>query len=164
MMFGIGRARQQRWLSQGIKLRPGASEEELAAFETKHSVRLPEDMREYLTTIDGFDDSEHWMSDDQLITFLALDEIQPLNKYWSPTVHVGSDYFVFADCSLSVHVYAIRLASDSAGATDVVVVYDPPRKVADSFSDFVRAYLDGKTEVLFPPPVADENANSRITV
>ena len=35
------------WVRQGIKLRRGATELEVAAFEARYNVRLPEDVREY---------------------------------------------------------------------------------------------------------------------
>src|SRR4029450_1854029 len=87
------------WLRQGIKLSPGANEEDLCALETKYAVRLPEDFRHYLASINGFEESEHWMSDDNLITFLGLNEIKPLNEYWAPKVANAADFFVFADYS-----------------------------------------------------------------
>lgn len=157
-MSHLGEALQQRWLGQGIKLRPGASEDQVVAFEKMHNVIIPADMRQYLTTSDGFDGAEHWMTDDDLITFLALDEIQPLNEYWNPKTPGGSSYFVFADYSLSVHVYAIKLVRDSSEPNDVVVVGDiRPQKIANCFSDFAQAYLDGKSAVLFPRPAIGED-------
>jgi hypothetical protein len=61
--------------------------------------------------VNGFDGSEYWMTDDEVITFLGLDEVKPLSEYWSPDVVDADFYFVFADC-ISAHVYAIRLSSD----------------------------------------------------
>lgn len=141
---------KQFWLDQGIKLRRGATEEEFAAFELKYNIRLPADLREYLATVDGFDGSEHWMTDNNVITFLGLDEIKPLSEYWSPDVADDNNYFVFADYSIAAHVYAIRLSSDSCGSNDVVVMYDRPQKVARSFSEFVIGYLENRDSVLFP--------------
>src|SRR6266480_3904259 len=118
-MLPIGEAIKQFWLRQGIKLRRGATSEEFAAFELKHNIRLPDDLCEYLTAVDGFDGSEHWMTDDEVITFLGLDEMKPLSEYWSPDVADANSYFVFADYSLAAHVYAIRLSSDSSDSNDV---------------------------------------------
>ena len=140
-MVSIGQALKRFWLRQGISLLPGASESELVAFEAKHDVRLPADLREYLATVNGFDGSEHWMTDDEVITFLGLVEMKPLNHYWSPVID-GDSYFVFADYSLAAHVFAIRLSKASVSGNDVVVVYDDkPLQVASSFSKFVEGYL-----------------------
>ena len=151
-MLPIGKALKQFWLRQGIKLRRGATAEDFAAFELKHNIRLPQDLREYLTNVDGFDGSEHWMTDDEVITFLGLDEMKPLSEYWLPEVADSSSYFVFADYSLAAHVYAIRLSSDSSDSNDVVVLYGKPVKVARSFSEFVEGYLENNEAVLFPAP------------
>ena len=145
---------KQFWLHQGIKLRRGATEEEFAAFELKYNIRLPADLREYLATIDGFDGSEHWMTDNEVITFLGLDEMKPVSEYWSRDVADANNYFVFADYSLAVHVYAIRLSSNSSDSNDVVVLYDRPVKLARSFSEFVIGYLENCESVLFPEPQA----------
>ena len=142
------------WGHQGIKLRPGAGEEEIRSFETRYAVRLPEDFRQYLASINGFDQSEHWMTDDNVITFLGLDEIRPLSEYWSPDVADAVDFFVFADCSLSVHFYAIRLRNAATDQNKVVVVYEELIEVAGSFSEFIERYLQRMESVLFPPPKA----------
>jgi cell wall assembly regulator SMI1 len=141
------------WLRQGIKLLAGAMVGELTAFEGRYNVRLPEDLRAYFAAVNGFDDSEHWMTDDEVITFLGLDEMKPLSEYWSPIVADSDCYFVFADYSLSAHVYAIRL--DASGRqNEVVVVYDRLIKVAGSFSEFITSYLEKNYTVLFPEPQA----------
>jgi SMI1 / KNR4 family (SUKH-1) len=152
-MLAIAETLKQFWLRQGIKLRPGATEEELTAFKAKYKIRLPQDLREYLATVDGFDGSEHWMTDNEVITFLGLDEMKPLCEYWSPTVADSHSYFVFADYSLAAHVYAIRLDASMRG-NDVVVVYDRTVAVARSFSEFIEGYLENSGAVLFPEPQA----------
>ena len=149
-MLAITETLKQFWLRQGIKLRKGATEEELTAFEVKYKIRLPQDFREYLATVDGFDGSE-W--DNEVITFLGLDEIKPLTEYWSHPVPDSYSYFVFADYSLSAHVYAIRLDASVPG-NDVVVVYDRTVGVARSFSEFIEGYLENSKAVLFPEPQA----------
>ena len=140
------------WRGQGIKLCPGASEEEIRHFETKYAVQLPEDFRQYLGSMNGFDGSEYWMADDNLITFLSLDEIKPLNEYWSPKVANARDFFVFADYSISAHVYAIRLRNAETDQNQVVVVYEELIEVARSFSEFIEQYLRRMDVVLFPSP------------
>ena len=153
-MFHIGESLRKFWLRQGVKLNVGASEDELASFEAKYHVRLPSDLRDYFAAVSGFDGSETWMTDDEVITFLGLDEVKPLSEYWSSDVADADSYFVFADYSLAAHVYAIRL-NDSGDGSAVVVVYDSkPVKVADSFSEFVEGYLGRNNAVLFPEPQA----------
>jgi hypothetical protein len=151
-MFSAGETLKRYWLRHGIKLNRGASEDGLAAFEAKYHVRLPKDMREYFAAVNGFDGSEHWMTDGNVITFLALNEMKSLSESWSPKIADAASYFVFADYSLSAHVYAIRLSNDSKDDNSVVVAYDEENivKVASSFSDFVQGYLEDNNAVLFP--------------
>jgi hypothetical protein len=154
-MVAIDEALKKFWRRQGIKLCSGATEDELIAFETKHHVRLPEDLRKYFAATNGFDGSEHLMTDDEGITFLGLDEMKPLSEYWSADVAVGRGYFVFADYSLSAHVYAIRLVNGSGSGNPVVAVYDRKLvEVASSFLEFAESYLKNIDAVLFPQPQA----------
>ena len=146
-MFHVGEALRKFWTRQGVRLRPGASEEEMAAFEARYGVRLPSDLREYFAAADGFDGS----TDDETITFLGLDEVKPLGEYWSPEVEGGNSYFVFADFLISSHVYAVRLARDAGAGNPVAVVYDRELvEAAGSFSEFVAGYLESSHAVLFP--------------
>ena len=129
-------------------MRRGARDDELAAFEARYDIRLPEDLRKYFAAVNGFDGSEHWMTDEEVITFLGLEEMKPLREYWSTEVIDSDSYFVFADYSLAAHVYAIRL--DGSGRNEVVVVYDRTVEVASSFSEFIEGYLENNVAVLFP--------------
>ena len=131
------------WSRQGIKLRPGISENEIAQFEAKYDVRLPGDLREYFATVNGFVGSEQ-TSDENCISFWGLDEVEPLKKYWSSPVEGGDSYFAFADWSLAAHVYAIHLSANVENENSVIVVYDyRPITVANSFGEFIEAYLAG---------------------
>ncbi len=96
-------------MKQEIKLNLGASEIELFEFENKYNVHLPEDLKDYFSTVNGFDDSD---ADGEYITFLPLEEIEPLSINWSQANEAKS-YFIFADYSLSCHVYAIKLTKDT---------------------------------------------------
>ena len=138
------------WLRQNIKLCPGAAEKELCAFETKYGIQFPEDFRQYLRSMNGFDESDHWMIDDNLITFLGLSQIMPLDKYWSPGFANSAGFFVFADYSISAHVYAIQLRNAAVDRNQVVVIYDKLIEVACSFTEFIEGYLKRDDAQLFP--------------
>ncbi len=96
-MPAIGESLKQFWLRYDIKLRRGASEVELREFEGKHNILLPDDLKDYFSTVDGFTDSG-W--DENLIEFLPLAEVVPLSQEWSRKPEANS-YFVFADYSIS---------------------------------------------------------------
>ncbi|MDT4969188.1 MAG: / family [Acidobacteriota bacterium] len=151
----IGQTLKHHWLERDIKLNQGASEEELATFEATHNVRLPGDLRSYFAAANGFDGSEHWMADRDLITFLSLDEAKPVSQVLPLDINDNS-YFVFADYSLSAHFYAIQLSSGLEHSGTVAVFNgDVPIKVADSFSEFAEGYMKHKNKrMLFPGPAA----------
>jgi len=153
-MFSAGEILKRYWLRHGVKLNRDASEDELATFEAKYHVRLPEDVREHFALVNGFGGSEYWMTDENVITFLALNEMKPLSEAWSPKIAEAASYFVFADYSLSAHVYAIRLLDSPGNDNPVVVAYDDENivKVASSFSEFVQGYVKDNNAVLFPEP------------
>jgi hypothetical protein len=151
-MSSTSEALKKYWQLQGIALNAGVSETDLASFERKYKISLPQDFRDYLLTVNGFD-SEHWTTDENVIAFLSLNEMQPLSEWWSAEIADSDSYFVFADHSMSVHVYAIHLSSGLADRNLVVVVYDnEPVNVASSFSEFVEGYLANDDAVLFPQP------------
>src|SRR4030095_13637560 len=120
-MVSFGKALHKFWSRQGIKLRSGVSENEIAQFEAKYTVRLPRDLREYFEMVNGF--QEH-TSDENCISFWALDEVVPVNKYWSSGIEGGDSHFAFADWSLAAHVYAIQLSATMQDGNRVVVIYD----------------------------------------
>jgi hypothetical protein len=140
----IGESLKNFWLRYGMKLRLGASEVELREFEGKYNVLLPDDLKDYFLTVDGSD------LDENVIEFLRLAEVVPLSQTWSHKPEADS-YFVFADYSISCHVYAIRLTKDLTLGNPVFIAYDEnPKQIADSFSEFVQGYLADDYGVLFP--------------
>ena len=151
-MNSIGELLKTHWLGQGIKLRRGVFESEVTAFEAKYDVCLTEDMREFFAVVNGFDNRTGEEVDSDMTTFFSLEEIERLNASAWGIGTPAESYFVFADWSISAHVYAIRLSKDCAASGAVVVVYDSLVKVADSFAEFMQAYLEDNKAVLFPEP------------
>lgn len=146
-MTSLGALLKEHWMRQRINLRRGASETEIATFETKNDVRLPEDMREYFSVVNGFESGE---SDNEFITFYSLEEIERLNISDWGISHPAESYFIFADWSISAHAYAIQLLKSNTVANPVVVTYSKLVKVADSFSEFMQAYIKADYAILNP--------------
>ena len=143
------------WLKQNLRLRQGVLIEQIMDFEAKYGVRLPDDMREYFSVVNGMDQSEHWMADDNFISFWALDEVKPLAEEMPECVCESADsYFVFADYSIFAYAYAIRLSAAGNESHPVIVTYDRPVVIANSFTDFMEQYLRGNKNILFPAPEA----------
>ena len=150
-MRAIGESLKQFWSRYNIKLRRGASETELREFEDKYNVLFPDDLKDYFATVDGFDGSVNWMTDENVITFLSLAGVLPSSGAWSLETPDADSYFVFADFSLSCHVYMIRLRDDSSLGNPIFIARDEkPEQIAGSFSEFVQGYLADDYNVLFP--------------
>ena len=147
-MDTIGETLKQYWLRQEIKLNLGVSEIELCAFESKYNVYLPKDFKNYLSTVNGFVDSS---MDEELFTFLPLNEIEPLSISWSQSPEAKS-YFIFADFLISSHVYAIKLTKDSKFDNPIFVDFNDnhPTQIAHSFTEFIQSYLENDYKLLFP--------------
>jgi hypothetical protein len=108
-MNSVGELLKTRWLRQGVKLRRGATESETTSYENKYDVCLPEDMREFFAVVNGFDNRNGEEVDNDMITFFSLEEIKPLNVSDWGIASGAESFFVFANWSISAHVYAVRL-------------------------------------------------------
>lgn len=84
----------------------GASLAELRSFEARFKVQCPSDFETYLLTLGGMPEGE-W--DEHLIRFWPPGEIRALED--ETGISTYSDYFIFADFSISVHEYGIRLST-----------------------------------------------------
>jgi hypothetical protein len=112
-------------------------------------VTLPADMRGYLLHIDGMgsrDESDHdWFS------FWALGEIvRASDEHEDQFIEDQSSYFLFADHSICLPAYAIRMTTSGTGPHPVIAIYSDRREystscVARSFSEFVERYLANET-------------------
>ena len=119
---------KRKWAALGITPLAGATDSSIAAFEQRHGVRMPEDLRTWFRSFGGTELNE-W--DEELIRFWKLDEVQP--------AEVAPDFFVFADYSISAHEYAVHISESD---TRVVMLAAPARRpVAPSFAAFLHVYL-----------------------
>jgi hypothetical protein len=136
------------WSGVGVPIRPGASPEMLAAFEQQHLVRLPEDVRAFLRTVNGFEERE-W--DEDLFEWRCLDrwELLEESELEAPPGSAGR-WFVITDWNLDGFLYAIRLTADPHDAGPIILSWGgvPSLKIADSFREFLEAYLQDPRSIL----------------
>lgn len=139
----IGTSLKNHWLSQGIEVNPGISKEELSAFESKYQVSLPTDLRDYFQTVDGM---AHGFTDNAQIRFWSLNEVKPIPEeapdFSDPSyIEEAESLFLFADYCIWSHAYAIRLSSTEASNPIIIIGYETPSRIFDSFSELVSSYL-----------------------
>jgi cell wall assembly regulator SMI1 len=131
------------WLAQGVRIRPGASVEDLDAFERLHGVRLPADVRTFLQAVNGFEEGE-W--DEEMVEWYPISRWEPMTapSYIAETLPDAASYYLFADYCLKGFLYAIRLRPGPNEQSTVIgwTGGDPPSwRVASSFSELLEEYL-----------------------
>jgi hypothetical protein len=119
-------------------------------------------MREYFLTVNGMGPLN--VVDDDLFNFLPLQDLITIAEQLPDRCSKfaeASNYFIFADHSIGLPSYAIRLSSNANDANPVASVFSDFGALEvevffDSFSDFVNHYLDDPhgTSASLPKSVA----------
>lgn len=142
---------RKRWSSEGIAVPPGASEEQLAAFENRNRIRLPHDMQLFYSMVDGMGRGD--VMDSELIMFYNLGSILPSAS--------NIDQAHLATCKLLYQCYTF--GSHSCGLPSFCVnVFDGPKyghvggyydqkeiryfEIGNSFSSFVELYVGNQLD------------------
>ena len=147
----------QRWSADGLTIAAGVSEEGLRRFETKYGVRLLSvpDFGEYLLNLDGMAQIGGHDCDGKGFAFWPLSRIKSVpeecaeNKVEVPRFDDIGIYFAFADYMQWSWAYAICVAPNQLGQI-LQFGTRSPRIVADSFSQFVDAYLADSEQLYLP--------------
>ncbi len=123
-------------------------EQEIANFETKYKVRLPNDVKEYFLKINGASMHGGFIALEPLDQWGLMAEWQfggaKIDK-WIPEVN---KYFRFGNYDISVWHWIIKLDSDPNAETPVFVLYENFTQIADSFSNFLQKFRTESAEDL----------------
>jgi hypothetical protein len=146
-MTSVGESLKKHWKLHNVDINAGVSKAEIDSFEAAQGVVLPKDVRDYFSCVNGMPND---VVDDGMIRFWTLEEFQPLPQ--SAPAFSDSEYirdpeslFLFADYSIWVHAYAIRLRNDPSLSNEIVIIgYESPVTIFQSFSEFVDQYLTDK--------------------
>src|SRR5436190_555364 len=115
-----------KWLRLGISHGYGTSSAAISTFEQKHDIILPHCLKEYLLTVNGFDEGH---VDEDLFYFLSLDAMdRDLNS------KKGSEEYLdltIADYSLGLHWYVSRISRGHDRSPILAANGEIERKVAD---------------------------------
>jgi cell wall assembly regulator SMI1 len=150
-MSSLGERLRSYWRAQGAKLPGGVPAGRVEQFESRHGVRLPDDLREYFLSIDGMgpeDVNPPFFWDEDLFRFFPLHEVERATNRFHPDRFLAqqSSYFAFADRSISLPTFVIRLTPEATGHYVILAIFSDRREyrvslVADSFGEFVERYL-----------------------
>ena len=143
-----------KWHDDGIAVRSGVSPEAIAEFEHRNDVVLPDDFMTYFLMIDGM--GERHTCDSDFFGFWRFQDLITIADDLpdrSDIFDQSHDYFMFADHSISLPTFAIRLSNEKSTPTPVAGVYSDfgaldVEDFFESFTDFVSVYLRNPTELV----------------
>ncbi|RSK36312.1 SMI1/KNR4 family protein [Hymenobacter metallilatus] len=147
------------WKKAKIRTVDTATEQQVSEFEATHNLIIPHDLRGYFVAVNGTDR----LPDNEFYTFCTLEQFQPITKVldaWKNGIPRHSDVlekigspqncFVFADYSIYLFAYAIRLYPTESAQNEVYAICGGEyRIIAKSFSEFIDLYLQQADELTF---------------
>ena len=144
---------KEHWQSHGIECASGASLADIATFETSNGVVLPNDMRSYFLTVNGM--GELGTSDNDFFSFWAIQDLKTVAEDLPNRTARFADaarYYMFADHSIGLPTYAIRLSENPQDETPVASVFADRGSFGietffGSFTEFVNGYLNDPAEI-----------------
>jgi len=126
-----------------VKLQPGADPSAIDEFCSKRKIELPLLLRKLLVSVNGF----AYPGDQDMngFTFWDLERLELTDRYDGGThAFPGAQaYLLFCDYLGWSWAYAVRVKGEKHGEVVMVGTQDgSPLHLADSFEEFLRAYLD----------------------
>lgn len=140
------------WQMNGTK--PAASKasaDDVTSWEAQYGVRLPDDLREYVTKVNGILFGEQLEFDDNLNTLLPLSAIKPESE-WSNR-EAPPNRFVIADHCISCFWWTVDLDAERHSETAVSLSGTSdgkPRTVATSMAEFLDMYIENSPTMYGP--------------
>lgn len=141
---------KEKWAGEGMPVSEPATLEDISVFSSKNNVVLPQDLIAYFTQLNGTSDS----FDNGFFTFYSLLQFKTIKEElgdyggipdYRNLVNLLPDHehcFVFADHSLHLICYAIRLYDRPSENNEVYALCGEVFGViANSFTEFMNLYL-----------------------
>ncbi len=125
-----------RWLAQDLKIRDGATPTEIAAFEARHGLRLPDEARDYFAVVNGMADGEF---DDLMIEFMSLDRISYEFDWFEG--EPDEQGFIFANYCLHGWCYVLLLGAERDSDCRILHTCHEVTVFAKSLREFLAMYL-----------------------
>ncbi|MEZ6130372.1 MAG: SMI1/KNR4 family protein [Planctomycetaceae bacterium] len=147
------------WKLADVRPDDRETEQAFAMFENRFARELPSDMREFYQRFNGLLDMDADLNRvwplDELDTVPAIVDTYAGTPYYSgiakrlPDAH---EYFAFADHSIWVCVYAVRLTDNVSSSGPVVGISDGKtfHILSNTFLEFWDRYLATPERTLFP--------------
>ena len=136
------------WNKAGIAVPEGASPLDITNFEQNNNVLLPDDFSNYFSTVNGMGERGTW--DSLLFSFWCLQDVVTIADDVpdrAAKFQESNRYFMFADHSIALPTFAIRLSPNTAEPNPIAAVITDfgaldVENVFESFTEFIAVYLN----------------------
>ncbi|HTE01554.1 MAG TPA: SMI1/KNR4 family protein [Mucilaginibacter sp.] len=126
-------------------------EQEIDIFQKEHSLIIPDDLKKHFELLRGCISAYHYATFFEFYSLLQFQSVKDVlgNYRGVPdyhniinTLYRHEECYVFADYSLTVFAYAIRLNRNNELVNEIYVICgDKYKIITNSFSEFVELYL-----------------------
>jgi hypothetical protein len=159
----------ERWKAEDVSIAQPCTLDTLSNFETRNSILLPSDVRQYFLAVNGMSPKAPGDIDSEGFCFWPLERMvsvsdEAMQRPAHKSSHLHSElkhYFIFADYLQSSWAYAIRLGLNRDLRPEVVKVDDPDNliRIANSFSEFLDLYLSNAPDLYYPSGISRSYRN-----
>ena len=154
----------QKWRSQRVHFRPGASAETIQFFEQTYGVVMPTDLKTFFFAVDGMGGTEMWEKDSDMLAFWPLPtpddlaspgttitHVAPLRTAWPAAPETPHDLFVLGDWSIMCFVFCVRIPATQTDTSELYF-YDGELlcRIASSLGEFLHRYVQHGLDALWP--------------
>jgi hypothetical protein len=131
---------RQHWLNEdaGIATKT-ATQAEIDEWERRYSAVLADDLREYVTELNGTLNAEALEFGNGLTSFFPMSSMVPENKFYEQ--FTSTNMFVFADYLISSHWWLAEVTDQRRERTRIFVRGSGLKLVAESLEEFLEAYM-----------------------
>ena len=126
-----------------------ATTEQIAEFESKYSVHLTDDIREFFLKINGASEPYGFFGIENLDEWCRLPEYEFYGPGWDQFLPLPPQaYFLIGHYDIIVWHWLIQLYPDPLKPTPITVTHTYSAVVAENFSDFLRIWRLNEPEAL----------------
>lgn len=162
-MESLWRQLIESWRSQNLPIQKACEDDDIRSFETRYKIVLSPDIQEYFLNVNGMTTCFPGYQDEEGVSFWPLERMRTVaednealgRRNFSLTEE--DSLFLFCDYVDWSWAYAVKTLPGTGAAEGIYLVCcRDPIKIADTFSDFVRMYLE-QSDRLYPPSVHKHN-------
>ncbi len=135
----------EHWTSDSsVSIQKPATQQEIFFFERKNKIVIPNDFKNYLLFVNGFNQSDNY-HDDSGFNFWPIEKICNVHTFEDGCFSLSDSdsYYIFCDYLDFSWAYAINFAPEKGEDTVIAIgtKNGVPTIVAKDFSEFVEIYL-----------------------